>query len=937
MSLVAEDFEYIVVSDDSDATRSDREPRNLTAHMVWKPDLDVLTKEEAKTYCHDNRDPRDDPLEFLQNWEIVCLALASCALSGIRDGHRIAPEHGNYILWLSKTIASFKCTKPPMTVELLESCIEQPAILEALCSKVEKQKSGELYIKVGKALPEILIGEINPLEVMFGDEQLMTDYYDEMLQESRPLKSIQAYFDALVHKRPDMKFIEIGAGTGGSTSIILEVLNDWAGPRYSEYVFTDIGPFFLERARTRFSNRSNMQFRTLDIEADPIEQGFPEHRFDVVIADMVLHATADLSQTMQHVRKLLKPGGKLILKEVTEDKICAGFIFGLLPGWWRSVEGSRKQVLTPCVSEEEWDSLLKSHHFSGNDLSMWDFSSRDVHIWGYLISTATLADLNDYARLPAPLIVARENSERQVDVAEHIVLSLGYSKDEVKILTIEKVTHDSDLANKDLIVIYECDEPALVAPTPEFFTAFQNVLLCARSILWVSQSGYIISPEYYIIAGLMRVLRVENPATKLLILGLGTRDPVRMADYVSTIFNVTQDAIKRRMDIEPEFMERADRLHINRIVLSKRINEHIFRRTARPVIHQPVGDSDIRLRIRALGLLDTLEFSEEYLTESKLAANEVVVRVHSIGVNFKDCLTLLGRIDTDLLGSECAGIVVRVGDQCRNIFAGTRVVVCVFDAYRSLVRTTVDRVTPIPDWMSFPMAASIPTAFCTAHFSLLRVARLQKDEKVLTHAAAGGTGQAAIQVAQSVDAEVFTTVGSLAKKKLLMDLYGIPESHIFYSRDTSFAKSILDATDGKGPDVILNSLSGKQLQASWEVIADFGRFVEIGRSDIDSRKTLPMFPFRKNSSFTGVDLTMVMSGTSGSKTQNLGTVLSREVMDQVEAGNYKPVQPLHEYEVEDIEQAFRIIQSGKSSGKIVVNVSPHSIVPVSFHQRDTDI
>ena len=116
----------------------------------------------------------------------------------------------------------------------------------------------------------------------------------------------------------------------------------------------------------------------------------------------------------------------------------------------------------------------------------------------------------------------------------------------------------------------------------------------------------------------------------------------------------------------------------------------------------------------------------------------------------------------------------------------------------------------------------------------MTVANLQSEDSILVHSGAGGTGQMAIQIAQSVGSEVFVTVGSKEKRSLLMDVYRIPSDHIFYSRDSSFAQDIMQTTHGRGVDVILNSLSGESLVASWECMAPFGRFIELGKADIES-------------------------------------------------------------------------------------------------------
>jgi NADPH:quinone reductase-like Zn-dependent oxidoreductase/ubiquinone/menaquinone biosynthesis C-methylase UbiE len=933
VALTADDFEFTAVSEQSESGICDGEVRNLTAHMLWKPDFDLLTPSQLGVYCNQYRDTRDDPVQWFREFEVLTLAFTTRALLELKPSQRSNSEYNSYISWSENTIALARCNISQKMTDLLDSCISDNSILESLSEKLSVQKAAKLYTQIGTNLTRILARELDPLAVIFKDEQLLVDFYNEMLAMSNLVKPVQTYVDVLVHKRPYLKFLEIGAGTGGTTEIILEILEAGATPRYTQYVFTDIGPSFLERACERFSDKSNMQFRPLDIEKNPLDQGFLEHEFDVIVADKVLHATSDLSKILQHIRKLLKPGGKLIMNEITTpNRIFSGFVFGLLPGWWLSTEKGRQEAKSPCVDETSWNKLLKSNQFTGADLVVRDYEAEVCHGWSFIFATATEtshACHNSLTQLPAPVIVAKKNSRLQAELTERIADSLKLVGTASTAYTLEDTAQLTDLNSRDLIVILESEEPILVEPTSHLFENLQKVLCSARSIVWVTQSSYTLSPEYGIITGLARVLRTENSTTQIVTFGLEVKNQAQRAVHISAIFEATQQALKLHLDAEPEYWEQSSLLHINRIVPSKTIDEHVFRRTAHPVVNQAVGDSNLRLGIRALGLLDTLEFSEETAIDQELAPNEVLVRVHSIGVNFKDCLTLLGRIDTDALGSECAGTVVRAGSACKDIMPGARVVVFVLDAYRSFIHTTVDRVTMIPDWMSFSQAASILTAFCTAHFSLINVARLREHEKILIHAGAGGTGQAAIQIAQSVGAQVFVTVGSLAKKQLLMDVYGISESSIFYSRDASFADRVMEVTHGEGVDVILNSLAGKLLQASWETIAHFGRFVEIGRSDIDSRKSLPMYSFRKNASFIGVDLTLVLEAAQEQGRQSRRGDIPRQVMDQVNIGTYKPVHPIHEYDIGDAEEALRFLQSGKSAGKIVVNVSQDSIVPVS--------
>ncbi|KAJ5782785.1 hypothetical protein N7457_004559 [Penicillium paradoxum] len=215
--------------------------------------------------------------------------------------------------------------------------------------------------------------------------------------------------------------------------------------------------------------------------------------------------------------------------------------------------------------------------------------------------------------------------------------------------------------------------------------------------------------------------------------------------------------------------------------------------------------------------------------------------------------------------------------------------------------------------MSFEVAATIPVVFCTAYYSLVDLGKLQAGERVLIHAGAGGVGQAAIMVAQMIGADIFVTVGSLEKKQFLMSQYGIPENHVFYSRDSSFSGGIRKATREAGVDVVINSLAGDLLRETWECLAPFGRFIEIGKADITKNTRLDMQPFENNVTFSSVDLTKIAKF----KPQLMQRLMG-DICRLIKDGSVHPILPLSIYRISDIEKAFRTLQTGKSMGKIVV-------------------
>ena len=208
------------------------------------------------------------------------------------------------------------------------------------------------------------------------------------------------------------------------------------------------------------------------------------------------------------------------------------------------------------------------------------------------------------------------------------------------------------------------------------------------------------------------------------------------------------------------------------------------------------------------------------------------------------------------------------------------------------------------------------------------MANVQKGETVLIHAAAGGVGQAWIQMAHLRGVEVYATVGTLEKRKLLEDKYGIRRDHIFSSRDLTFAAGIKRMTKNRGVDVIVNALSGAGLRATWECIAPFGRFVEIGKVDIYSSARLNMEMFKNSVSFAFIDVGY-MSDNDGPRCKRF----LETVMDLVREGKLEALNPIQTYLFSEIEDAFRYMQSGAHSGKIVLVPHDEDEVMVSSISR----
>lgn len=484
------------------------------------------------------------------------------------------------------------------------------------------------------------------------------------------------------------------------------------------------------------------------------------------------------------------------------------------------------------------------------------------------------------------------------------------------VLPFSKVT---PCPSAQYICLLELDDPFLNDISAENFQRTKKLLTTCSSMLWVTSGAYHSpsNPAHNIIQGLLRTVRSELsiPAATLDLDPKSHLDPYDHAVLIYLAYKASCSTPEDHSPIDYEFAEQNGRLVVPRIVEREEMNLEIFRETqpSAPYL-QDFQQTDRRLKVavETFGALDSLYWRDE--PEPSLAPDEVEIKIAYTGVNFKDVVIAMGQVTSPYLGVECSGTIARVGSNVTHLNPGDRVCAMSQGAYGTYAQCPATSAAVIPEDMGFDTAASIPVVYSTAYYGLVELARMEQGESVLIHAASGGVGQAAIQLAQMIGAEIYATVGSAEKKQLLIATYGIPESRIFYSRDTDFGPGVREATGGKGVDVVLNSLAGDLLRESWASLASFGRFIEIGKRDITSNTRLEMSKFEQNCTFSSVDLTLV----AAERPKIMSRVLTA-VMALLAKKTIRPIGPISTVGIGEVETALRNLQSGKSSGKVVVD------------------
>ncbi|KAF2475207.1 putative polyketide synthase [Lindgomyces ingoldianus] len=778
---------------------------------------------------------------------------------------------------------------------------------------------GELLARVGPSLSSILTGETDPLGLLLENQLLYRVYQDDCTRRCNTY--LINYIQHLAFKNPALRILEIGAGTGGSTIPLFSALSPTGQAFATVYDFTDVSSGFFEQAKVGLKNWENLiTMKSLDIEKDPRKQGFEEHSYDVVIAGNVLHATQTISVTLSNVHKLLKPGGVLALTELTRSSAMFDMTFALLPGWGSRNNDGRYD--SPLLSVDKWDTRLRHSSFTGVELAAYDFPGPSRRVAFLISRTKIPSESNGYHVHHAKVL----NHLHPDHLGHQLVASLRKQLTCVGCQTAsESWSHDEFDSTATYIIIDSSSNPVLANCAEEPFQRIKVILTKGAKIVWINlaDSNATQDPGGSLAAGFARTARSEYESIDLVTIDVQhdfNSCHQRITTQLALI--ISQDNSSSKLKIaEFEYRLVNGKLHIPRIVKNEKLDATISdtsldRQNEATDFHS--HSRPLKLKVGTPGLLNTLQFIDDD-GPSSLGFDDVEIEVHACGINFKDLWIALGQMrSTDNMVGECAGIVRNVGENFIDRFSiGDRVCALTATPYSSKARANGHAVHKLPHSMSFITAASIPVAFCTAYYSLVRVARLQHGQRVLIHAGSGALGQAAIQIARSYDAEIFTTTGTVFKRQLLTSELGIPEDHVFSSRTTAFKNGILRMTHGQGVDVALNALSGEMLHSTWECIAEMGTFVEVGKMEIRRNAQLDMEPFDKNITFASVDMILLARRRPDIVQGILSIVLS-----MFDNGTLQPVLPVTATPISEIETVFRMMQARKHTGKLVLDTAP---------------
>ena len=865
---------------------------------------------------------------------------------GLRERLGVMPEHSRLFRRLLEMLArageveaadgGFVVQSGPRDPRPPQSMDDPEAFASEMADRYEHGSTEiGLFRRSAGALAEVLTGDADPLTLLFSSgEPTAADLYLKAPVARAANRMLADAVTALLAGMPEgrrLRVIEVGAGTGSATAAVLPELPDG---RF-DYVYTDISAGFFAEAEGRFGGQEeSIEYRVLDIENDPAEQGFDYHDYDLVIASNVLHATRYLSETLEHCRSLLAPSGCLVALENLRGQGWLDLTFGQLDGWWRFADSCRPHhaLAGPAV----WRQALTDAGFDGIEVLGTDESDPAQEPDRGVILAQGPAEVTE----PEGMWVLASD---RGGVAGELAVQLA-ARNQTVVLVADKAQPVSDPAppsdgvssaaidtqsREDWLTLFEGLRPDIGlsgvvhlaavdghradASTEEFAAHVRRASATALALMqgltdadaapakgawFVTRGGQVLDHERAaglagsVLWGFGKVAAREAPHLEPRMIDLDPAEAAVLPD-LSEVF--------LHPDSETHIAYRQGHRQAARLVRSGSGSERLE-------LPEPAGESAWLLEPDEGGALEGLRV--EGLTPGPLKAGEVRVAVEATGLNFWDMFRSLGVIDEGLLGGEFCGRVLEVGPDVATVHEGDRVVGLAFGTFGSTAVTCEEMLAPAPETLPAAALATMPTAFVSALLSF-DCSGLEATERVLIHAGAGGVGLAAVQLAQAAGAEVFATAS--APKQAYLRSLGV--EHVFDSRSTKFGEQILEATGGTGVDVVLNSLTGPGfIDASLSCLAQGGRFVELARVDILSRDE--MSAARPDVGYWILELDVLKEHDPAQPGDAL-----RRVMQRLERGQLSPL--VHtRWSLAEAGPAMKFMQAARHIGKIVFAASP---------------
>ncbi|PYH38566.1 polyketide synthase [Aspergillus neoniger CBS 115656] len=759
------------------------------------------------------------------------------------------PHLQRYVTWMKWQLAQ----QGQLTARGLMNAEEEANLHRQIAAQ---GRLGNFYLTVADHALGVLHGEVDVVQLLF-ESNLVNDFYQAYESSvSIYLKKVERYVATMAFNRPDMDILEVGAGTGSFTDNVLNGIC-LSGTSLRSYQYTDISPAFFDRAQQRLASHPHgrrIAFQILDAEQDPLEQGFTENTYDLIVASNALHVTRNLEKTLKALRRLLRPGGQLILHEVTRpDNIEVGFSFGLLPGWWPDATDDRP--MSPVVSEARWDLIMRASGFVGAEIVLRDYADEESQLMSVIVATAgeTQEQTATVSSSPSSsshvdiVLVVEPSSPLQINLANRL---MDFLIAEESAYRPRIVMYPEEISPGSVIIsLLDQDNTTSILGRlhgEESFERLKALLLGARKVLWLSSDDER-HPSFGMIDGFAQVFRIENPQIPLQILHM---DAASMASFegLNSLEATLKVALNQLMmtrsssNCQDDYSIKTNQVYIRRIQEDLPLKSDI-----KEILDGTQATSERLGDIRPFAvrwpqelasggnaeISCSFQIDAEHTKPSQaLGPDEVEIAVHAVRLDDQ-----LGRI------RQCAGRIVQVG---RNspFLVGDRVCGVYYssstsnadddDTLTSTVRTHKSLVARIDSSSSFNEAAVLPQRYLVAEYIVgLMSSFAESSPAIVIHGAHTGIARVVVDLMAGRYSRLLLTVPSDSNCETdeIWEQAKNDESVSVFTY-SSFLRKLRFSGSEDGADIVLDFVDSDLLDLANQV-APFGVVIRV--IDGDSR------------------------------------------------------------------------------------------------------
>ncbi|KAJ5560795.1 type I iterative PKS [Penicillium sp. DV-2018c] len=864
--------------------------------LVWRPDIDDAIRNGSTSWCFaKSESSTKQAIHDLE--DLIGKLIVLIDDDDIQVSENASPHMHFYRSWLRHHAEYYRTMKsehenPQCSRRLDTSTISQLVSNDKHLDSVGTQLASRLALN----MKQIFAGQVDSLAVMLEDDLLHRLYENSFMVDNMNRK-LRAVAELLAHKNPNMKILEIGAGTGGATDQVLHGFLQVGGrASYQSYTFTDISPWFFDKAKKKFAGFERMTFKALDIEKSPTEQGFTD-KYHLIVASNVLHVASDMEETMKNVRSMLEDGGHLLLAELSGDLLAPGFIMGSLPGWWQRSQNPTKSG--PGLTHEEWKCLLSASWFS-------DPVDLTAHA-----STGSPEDM-DYTSVMVANAIPIEPPREVYPKAAHVYITGPGSSAKIQRSLEDKLSiHGIDATFQSLAVLSSQPRPGewLIL----FDTVGDSILSSLQTkeleklklwldepinCLWITRNVHL-NPQNAaggLVMGFARTLRHENEGLQFYTLDFSSDDSETVTSIIEHIVSrSSKSGNERSLPVDYELAERDGQLWTCR--LQPDPSQRAFGLTRQ--IDQPISHimrSPYLLTVQEPGVIDSLIFASYDDPCATMTSEDLLIEVKAVGLDTEDMQSFWGKSENRFFGREFAGVVKQCGSHTTGFQPGDHVVGLGEGTFRTQLLASSVCCRKVSSTIPFE-------AICGDHPDLLH-----HGLRILVLNGSTSLGIAVMQLATLFGAEVATIIPD-EKHKHLPEKCGVAPGNIFVIPETRIYLQE-DVMEREPYGVIVEPVSHKA-KVYAGLLVPGGKYIEIGHNkasgDLTNGEARP-----SNITFTNLD---IMDLYRHNKRQ-LGRILD-QIMSYVENEELKSIIPLAVAELQDLKSAFSGMTNGSYEKQVV--------------------